>query len=93
MPYTDSELSIELRRWRTEEGDSNREILERLLAHLPQAMEQELTERQRQVVHMYFYRDMRVNEIARELHLNSSTVSRTLQRAARRLRHVLCYTV
>ncbi|MBE6918338.1 MAG: sigma-70 family RNA polymerase sigma factor [Ruminococcaceae bacterium] len=85
--------SIDLRRWRTEHGESNREQLQRLLEHLPRAMEQELTERQRQVVEMYFYRNMSEVQIARELQVNPSTVCRTLQRATNRLRRVLLYAV
>ena len=75
------------------DGGGNAEQLERLLAYLPQAIEEELTDRQRQMVGMYFYQNMNASQIARELQLNPSTVSRTLHRATQRLQRVLRYAM
>ena len=75
------------------DGSGNAEQLERLLSHLPQAIETELTDRQRQMVSMYFYQNMNASQIARALQLNPSTVSRTLHRAAQRLQRVLRYAM
>ena len=93
MRNTGFDSSFDLRRWRTEYGESNSEQLERLLVYLPRAIETELTERQRQVVDLYFFRGMNLVQIAHELQVCPSTVSRTLQRASQRLRRVLVYTV
>lgn len=93
MRNISSDAGIDLRRWHTEEGEANSEQLARLAAHLPQAIELELTERQRQMVIMYFYENKNTSQIARELQLNPSTVSRTLRRAAQRLQRVLRYTM
>lgn len=93
MRNIDFKHDLDLRRWRSENGESNREQMERLLAHLPRAMTEELTERQRQVVELYFFRGMSQTQIARELQIHPSTVQRTLQRASVRLQRVLVYTV
>ena len=76
----------------SEEANGSEQKL-RLLAQLPTLIERELTERQRQIVIMHFYQNMGVSQIAQELDLNPSTVSRTLQRATQRLRHILRYFV
>lgn len=93
MHNISSETAASLRRWRTEDAETNREQLARLIAHLPVAVREELTDRQRQVLTMHFYEEKTVCQIARELHLNPSTVSRTLQRATQRLYRILRYTV
>ena len=93
MRNISSDAGIDLLRWHTEEGEANSEQLARLAAHLPQAIDLELPERQRQMVIMYFYENMNTRQIARELQLNPSTVSRTLRRATQRLQRVLRYTM
>ena len=87
------DANIDLRRWCSEYGADNTEALQRLLAYLPQAMEEELTDRQRQTSYRYFYDAMNVTQIAQALSLNPSPVSRTLQRATQRLLRVLRYTI
>ena len=93
MRHIECEYDFDLRRWRSETGENNSEQMERLLTHLPRAMSEELTERQRQVVDMYFFRNMSQTAIARELQIHPSTVQRTLRRASLRLQRVLLYTV
>ncbi len=88
-----SDAHIDLRQWYHQHGADNSQTLQRLLTYLPQAVEQELTARQRQIVEMYFYNEMSVCQIAQELSLNPSSVSRTLHRATDRLMRVLRYTV
>ena len=87
------EQTLDLRRWRSETGEHNEEQMARLLAHLPQAMKKELTERQQLVLEMYFFRNMTQTEIARTLQVHPSTVQRTLRRASLRLQRVRLYTV
>ena len=55
------------------------------------ALDTELTQRQRQLVEMYYLRQMGMRDIAAELGIDESTVSRTLKRAKLRLRRCLKY--
>ena len=55
------------------------------------AMQEELTPRQRQLAEMHFLRQMPVGDIALELGLSPSTVSRTLSRARKNLKKYLRY--
>ena len=79
--------------WLQENADDNQEQLERLLRNLRKARVQELTPRQQQMLSMRFEQNMSVTEIAQELGLNRSTVSRTLRRAQERLRRCLQYAL
>ena len=60
---------------------------------LRRAREQELTPRQRQTLELYFDQGMTIPQIARELGVNRSTVSRTLRRAKNRLYRCLRYAL
>ena len=55
------------------------------------ALEEELTPRQQQMVHMYYIDQMLMRDIARALHVNVSTVSRTIARGRARLKRCLRY--
>ena len=93
MKHTEFDLGqlAGLREWQRDEGD-NSERLRRLRRRLPDAMA-DLTPRQQQMLSMRFEQNMSVTEIARELGLNCSTVSRTLRRAQERLRRCLQYAL
>ena len=88
-----SECSGDMAVWLRENADDNQEQLERLLRNLRKARVQELTPRQQQMLSMRFEQNMSVTEIAQELGLNRSTVSRTLRRAQERLRRCLQYAL
>ena len=88
-----SEWSGDMAVWLGEKADDNQEQLERLLRNLRKARVQELTPRQQQMLSMRFEQNMSGAEIARELGLNRSTVSRTLRRAQERLRRCLQYAL
>ena len=79
--------------WLQENTDDNQEQIDRLLRNLRKARVQELTPRQQQMLSMRFEQNMSVTEIAQELGLNRSTVSRTLRRAQERLRRCLQYAL
>lgn len=79
--------------WLRENSEDNAEQLARLRRNLRLARERELTPCQRQVLDMRFEQQMCVSEIARELGVNPSTISRTLQRATKRLRRCLQYSL
>ena len=93
MRHIASDESISLLHWYREHSAGNSNTLQQLMTYLPQAMETELTDRQRQMIHMYFYEEMNITQIAQALSLNPSSVSRTLHRATRRLLRVLRYAV
>ena len=78
--------------WMRENAEDNALQLERMKRNLRIAREQELTPRQRCMLELYYDQQMSVTEIAQELCVNVSTVSRTLQRARNRLRRYLQYS-
>ena len=88
-----SEWAGDMTVWLRENADDNQEQMERLLRNLRKARVQELTPRQQQMLSMRFEQNMSGAEIARELGLNRSTVSRTLRRAQKRLRRCLQYAL
>lgn len=55
------------------------------------AIERELTPRQSQLVHMYYIEQMQMQDIADEMGLHISTVSRTIKRGRERLKTCLRY--
>lgn len=82
-----------LQLWQQGDREDNRQQVQRLLTNLPLAVERELTPRQRQIVDMRFSRGMRVSEIADELGVSRSVVSRTVSRATDRLFRALRYSL
>lgn len=91
-PYDPLDLAS-LRLWKQDQSGSNSQQTQRLLTNLPLAVEEELTDRERQILRMHFTQNMRVTEIARELGVQKSTVSRTLSRAAEKLYRALRYSL
>lgn len=79
--------------WRREHAGDNSDRRERLLRNLRKAREQELTPRQRQVLALYYDKGLKMNQIARRLGVNRSTVSRTVKRAKDRLYRCLRYSL
>lgn len=88
-----SEWIGDLTVWNRQNAGDNSERLERLRRNLRQARERELTPRQRQLVSLYYDQGMNIPQIAEELGLNRSTVSRTLRRARDRLYRCLRYAL
>lgn len=62
-----------------------------MLEVLTYAMENELTQRQIECVKMYYFEKMEMKEIARQLDIDISSVSRHLKRARKRLGVVMRY--
>lgn len=79
--------------WKRENAEDNSLRLERLRRNLCQAREQELTPRQQEVLRLHYEEELSVTQIAERLHVNPSTVSRTLRRARERLRRCLQYAL
>lgn len=61
--------------------ETNAELLERMKRALRAAVENDLSARQREVVTMFFFENMKNKEIAKTLGISKSTVSRHLSRA------------
>ena len=83
----------DLASWERESAPDNNEQMERLRRNLCLARQQVLTDRQRQVLELYYDRGLTMGQIAINLHLNRSTISRTLQRAKDRLYRCLRYSL
>ena len=79
--------------WLRDHAEDNSDQLERLRRNLRKARRQELTDRQAQVLAMYYDEGLSVTAIARELELCKSTVSRTLRRGRERLKRYLQYSL
>ena len=62
-----------------------------LLKNLSRAVREELTERQRELVGLYYVDRLSMSEIAQKLGVNVSTVSRTIKRGRTRLHRCLRY--
>ncbi len=88
-----SEWIGDLAAWNRANAGDNSERLERLRRNLRQARERELTPRQRQLLELYYDQGMNIPQIAGELGVNRSTVSRTLRRARERLYRCLRYAL
>lgn len=88
-----SEWIGDLTVWNRQNAGDNSERLERLRRNLRRAREQELTPRQRQLLDLYYDQGMNIPQIAEELGINRSTVSRTLRRARDRLYRCLRYAL
>lgn len=72
-------------------AEDNSEQIGRLKRNLSRAMKQDITERQRQYMMLYYGKNMSMDAIAKELGVNKSTVSRTLKRGRQRLYRCLRY--
>ena len=72
-------------------AQDNKDQINRLKRNLTHALRQDITERQREYMILYYGRNMSMEAIAKELGVNKSTVSRTLKRGRQRLYRCLRY--
>ncbi len=72
-------------------ADDNRAQVGRLKRNLTRALRQDITEKQRRYMVLYYGQNMSMEAIAREFGVNKSTVSRTLKRGRQRLYRCLRY--
>ena len=72
-------------------SESNEEQMGRLKRNLVRALRNDITPRQRQYMILYYGKCMNIPQIAREMGVNKSTVSRTLERGRKRLYRCLRY--
>ena len=82
-----------LQAWLRAQSGDNSQRRQRLLRNLPRAVAAELTPRQREILALYIDRGMTMSQIAQQLRINESTVSRSLRRTFQRLRRCLEYSL
>jgi len=83
----------DLEMWnRANSGDNEREI-RRLKKRLRQAMDAELTPRQKKIMHLHYHEGLTVTQIAQQEGMLKSSVSRLLQRGTARLKRYLKYSL
>ena len=71
--------------------NTNRDQLSRLKRNLIRCIKEDVTERQRTVLLMYYSQGMNMREIGEALGVDKSTISRTIKRGENRLRRCLRY--
>lgn len=72
-------------------GGSNQRKLTEAKNALRHIIAEQLTDRQREVAILYFYKRLNIPQIAELLSVNKSTVSRTLARALKRINDHMKY--
>lgn len=72
-------------------NDSNRRQLELMRDALKKAIRRELTERQQYILTEYYFKERSMTDIAKELGVTKSTVSRHISRSKERLKQSLKY--
>lgn len=73
------------------ERNTNTQTLNRVKASLTRALREDITEKQREYLLLYYAQGKNMVEIGRELGVDKSTVSRTIKRGEARLRRCLRY--
>lgn len=87
------ELMGAMAAWNRENSGDNSERMERLRRNLRLAQRTELTPRQAEMIHLYYDLGHSQTQIARELGIYKSSVSRTLKRGRERLKRYLKYSL
>ncbi len=72
-------------------AEDNHDQLNRLKRNLTHALRQDITQRQREYMFLYYGKNMTMEDIANQFGVNKSTVSRTLKRGRQRLYRCLRY--
>lgn len=75
------------------EAQSNSEKRRMILKIMRSVIENELTERQSEMITLYYFKQMNIPEIAEMLGVNRSTVSRTISRGRRNILEKMKYFV
>ena len=92
LTLRDNEIWGDLAAWERDNSEDNEEQLERLRRNLKRVRDVELTDRQAEMIHLYYDLGMSIPQIAREQGLHKSSVSRTLKRGRERLKKYLQYS-
>ena len=73
------------------EGESNSVEYRKMLRILRKVVDEQLSERQKQYVMLYYYKRMKITQIAQMFGVNKSTVSRTINRARQNIKRYMQY--
>ena len=73
------------------EENTNTEELDRVKIALWRALHEDITEKQRRYLLLYYAEGMKMSEIGEQMGVDKSTVSRTIKRGERRLQRCLRY--
>lgn len=74
------------------EDSNNKDEIKRAIKVMRAAMQNELTDRQRECMELYFFSGVKEVEIAEMLGVNKSTVSRHISRGKNRLKKYIAYS-
>lgn len=74
------------------EENTNSEEIAKLKRNLVKALKSDVTPRQREMLMLYYGKGLNMRQIGELLGVDKSTVSRTVKRGERRLKHCLRYT-
>ena len=88
----DNEFIGDLSAWNQANCEDNSEQMDRLRRNIRRVRETELTDKQAEMIHLYYDLGMSIPQIAREKGLHKSSVSRTLARGRERLKRYLQYS-
>lgn len=72
-------------------AEDNSDQMRTVRRNLARALQEDVTDRQRELLLLYYDRQMNMREIGEELGVDCSTVSRTIKRGEERLRRCLRY--
>lgn len=93
LTLRDNEFQGDLAAWERAHCEDNEDQLERLHRNMKLVRTQELTEKQAEMIHLYYDLGMSIPRIAQEKGLHKSSVSRTLRRGRERLKRYLQYSL
>ena len=74
-------------------GGDNSHSINKMKRILGQAIQNELTDKQKKCLTLYYYNQMKMKDIAKELGLNISTVSRHISTATKKLKRIAQYYI
>ena len=87
------EIQAAMEIWQGQDSEDNDARMQRLRRNLKKAIDQELTWRQQTMLLMRYSENGSQTDVAAQLGVNKSTVSRTLARARKKLARVLQYSL
>ena len=88
-----SELGATDRRLRKLLEESESESADKIKRNLVKIIKNELTSRQSQIIMLYYFKEMNINEIAQTLDISPAAVSVTMKRARNKLFNILKYII
>ena len=91
VSYDNTFGMVDLRVYTQLMAQDNKDQINRLKRNLTHALRQDVTDRQREYMILYYGQGMSMEAIARQCGVNKSTVSRTLKRGRQRLYRCLRY--